>query len=185
MVFDHFRYLQTLYGFQARVASEDRIEFITSSCRVSISREKSDLFVDLSSLEADSIRRVTFSLYELVMAKSAGHAFEETTASTIEERVSLAATLLGRFGEDVLKGDFSVRSRILRLRASSWLSSKYRDIAVERGYPTVHDGLRQVVREYSGMTEESKKEVWQCLDEWMHKSSGPKREFAELLVTSL
>jgi hypothetical protein len=185
MVLDYFGFLKTAYGFQVRIVSSDRIEFMTKSCQVSISRERSDLFVDLGSLETEIIRRVTFSLYELVRAKGTAQTFEATPASTMEERVRLSAMLLARFGKAVLSGDFSVRSRILHLREVSWLTSKYRDIVVDHRYPTVDAGLRQLVREYSGKTEECKKEVWQCLEEWMQKDSGPERAFAELLVSSI
>lgn len=90
--------------------------------------------------------------------------------------------ILREFGSDVLAGDFSIRSRIVRMQVSAWLDSKCQEVMGKRRSRSVEDGIRQAIWEFLKKTEEQKSEIRQVLSEWIAKSVDQKRTFAENLI---
>ena len=147
----HFGWLQRTYHFRVLRTGENEVVFVSPFCQVEIALERGDLFIDLTSNEHEPIRRIRFSLNELLAVRSVdsnplpGNAGGGHPA--LSERLQIAAALLAEHGREILAGDFSIRPRIVELQVRTWLEAKYQDIMQKRRYPTVEQGAQQVAWE--------------------------------------
>jgi hypothetical protein len=185
-VVSHFGWLQRAYHFRISRNDESQVEFTTPYCRVMVASEKSDLFVEISSNESESIRRIKFSLNELLVAKESVPLPDPPSrgarSSVLDHGLRTAAQLLSEHGSDVLAGDFSIRPRIVRMQVSAWLESKCQEVMGKPRSRSVEDGVRQVIWEFSKKTEEQKSEIRKVLSEWIANGADQRRGFAENLI---
>lgn len=187
MVLVHFGWLQERgHHFRVSHGGEHQVVFDSRFCQVAVSLERGDLFVELASNESEPIRRIKFSLNELlaVSAVALGHQAIPVNAKSpdLSERLRVAAASLAEYGSEVLTGDFSVRTRIVKVQVRAWLEAKYQDVMVKRRYAAIEQGFRQAAWELARQSEEKKGEAYQQLDEWMSLGTAQQREFAEKVL---
>jgi len=118
---------------------------------VVIAWERGDLFVDLITNEAEPIRRLRFSLSQLVavrmgMASLDASAYPDRSRS-LGERLRMASESLSKYGSDFLAGDKSLRPQIVREQVTAWLLDKYDDVIVKGKYPSIEAGCEQLAWE--------------------------------------
>lgn len=167
-------------------SSPQRLELASDVARLSISLERDDLFVAISTTEDNPIRRFEVSLPELLAGAPppAPPALPRSSELTLKQRLETAAALLAHY-EPLLAGDFSIRSRIYQYRAREWLGSKYHDIVEARLYATLDEGLRQVKWEYLRFKKPESEAVFSELERWLESDDPSRREFAERVLAAL
>jgi hypothetical protein len=186
MVLAHFDWLQRTYHFRIWRSGENEVVFTSPFCQVTVALERGDLFVELASNEHEPIRRIKFSLNELLAASSVGPPPQpgqpRSPDPALAERLRIAATLLAQHGGEVLRGDFSIRPRIVELQVQTWLEAKYQDVMEKRRYPTMVQGFQQVALEIAGQSEEKRAEAHKQLNDWTSASVVSRRSFAEQVL---
>jgi hypothetical protein len=185
MVLRHFDFLRQTYGFRVTEATESWVALASRACRVMIELDRIDLYVDISSVESEPIRRVRFSLGELVEVKGAGERPGWRPPASLDGRVQDVARLLAQYGGDILSGDWSIRAQIVRLHSQRWLQAQYRAVTAPADPRGRDQRLEQLAREYRAQDQEHRLETWQCLDQWLQAEDGQKRAFAEMVVSRL
>ena len=124
LVHQHFGWLVSEYNFA--VSREDKVvvEYASPVCRVEVWREHYLVVVLIGSLEPVVIRRVRTGVGDVVEAKDAGAA-ERWSArlqeylqrpDSIDLQLAGRATLLRQYCDEMLRGDFSLRDELKRLR---------------------------------------------------------------------
>ena len=188
-VLSHFGWLQHDYHFRVSHGGENEVVFATPFCQVMVAQERGDVFVELASNEPEPIRRIRFSLNELLAAKSVDLGLVVPRRAgrdlpNVWERLRIAAALLAKHGGEVLAGDFTIRPRIVEGQVRAWLEAKYQDVVEKRRYPTFEEGFQQVAWELSRQAEEKKSEARRQLGQWLAEAIVGKRGFAESVLAS-
>ncbi len=188
LILVHFGWLQRDYHFLVLRTEENGVVFASRFCQVMVALEREDLFVELASSEPEPIRRIRFSLNELLAAKSVASepraSHTGRVSASLDDRLRVAAALLAEHGGDVLAGDFTIRPRIVEAQVRAWLETKHQDVVEKRRYPTIQAGIRQVAWELSSQTEEKRAEARRQLDEWLSVGAATRRTFAEHVLTA-
>jgi hypothetical protein len=186
MVLRHFAFLQQTYGFRVTESTESWVTFASHTCKVMVVLDRVDLFVDISSMEREPIRRLRFSLGQLLAVKGAsGRPVELPPPESLDRRVEQAAQLLAHHGSEVLGGDWSIRALIIRVQTWQWLDLEYPRVM---GTPDPHireTRLQQLAFAYQRQNQEHQRDTWQCLDEWLRADDAERRAFAELVAARL
>jgi hypothetical protein len=185
MVLRHFDFLQKTYGFRVAEATGSWIVLASQACQVTVELDRIDLYVDISSVESEPIRRVRFSLGDLLEAKGADAPPAPEPPQSLDARVRDAAGLLARYGCDVLAGDWSIRAQIVRLQTLRWLQAQHRAVMAPADPRLRDQRIAQLAHEYRAQDQEHRLEAWQRLDEWLRADDVQKRSFAELVVSRL
>ena len=120
LIQQQFCFLVDLYGSVLARAENDIVEYVSIHCHVMVVVDRdSTVAITLRSTEPEIERRARLTLWEFLYAKESrsqftydGRHFEQDPLGTVEAQLNEQARFLREQCDEILRGDFSIRSEI-------------------------------------------------------------------------